>query len=310
MESNTKNQTEDLYQIGTAAKLTGISVERLRAWERRYGIKPVHRSGRTRFYSKNQLDWLHKIKLLLESGHTIGALAGLTSEKLDERLSERNQNTDQPIKIGLIGTNLLLLESENEKSSELNIRSRWTNFSEFQGHSINQNSIDVLVVQLPTIVLQSVDSIRQSLPSCRIICVYQFATDDQLDLLQEMRITRLHWPVSWNEIERACFETILSPRPATKSTPRKFSDNHLLALAKAPKHDSSNYLKYLVELITELNAFADYSEGFLANQHPNSELYKQIHADTTKARAQLELAVEASMKFEQKRWKLGINTLD
>ncbi|MEM6709905.1 MAG: MerR family transcriptional regulator [Pseudomonadota bacterium] len=30
----------ELYRIGAVAQLTGIAVERLRAWERRYGLAP------------------------------------------------------------------------------------------------------------------------------------------------------------------------------------------------------------------------------------------------------------------------------
>jgi len=55
---------EDLYRIGTVAQLTQISVERLRAWERRYGLVPAHRAGKTRFYSASQLSRLAKIKRL------------------------------------------------------------------------------------------------------------------------------------------------------------------------------------------------------------------------------------------------------
>ena len=36
---------DDLYRIGTVASLTGIAVERLRAWERRYDFTPAHRDG-------------------------------------------------------------------------------------------------------------------------------------------------------------------------------------------------------------------------------------------------------------------------
>ena len=49
------DSAEDLYRIGTVAQITQISVERLRAWERRYGLAPAHRAGKTRFYSASQL---------------------------------------------------------------------------------------------------------------------------------------------------------------------------------------------------------------------------------------------------------------
>ena len=51
---------DDFYRIGSVAALTGIAVERLRAWERRHGFSPAHKSGRTRFYSADQLEKLKK----------------------------------------------------------------------------------------------------------------------------------------------------------------------------------------------------------------------------------------------------------
>ena len=53
---------DDFYRIGSVAALTGIAVERLRAWERRHGFSPAHKNGRTRFYSADQLEKLKKIK--------------------------------------------------------------------------------------------------------------------------------------------------------------------------------------------------------------------------------------------------------
>ncbi len=77
---------DDLYRIGTVAGLTEISVERLRAWERRYGLQPAHRSGKTRFYNLEQVGRLKKIKRLIDNGHPISSLVSLTDEQLNERL--------------------------------------------------------------------------------------------------------------------------------------------------------------------------------------------------------------------------------
>ena len=68
---------DQLYRIGAVSKLTGISVECLRAWERRYGFTPAERAGRTRLYDTDQLDHLKKIKTLLDRGQAIGQLARL-----------------------------------------------------------------------------------------------------------------------------------------------------------------------------------------------------------------------------------------
>ena len=116
---------QDLYRIGTIANLSGISVERLRAWERRYGLAPAFRSGKTRFYSKVQLTWLLKVKRLIDQGHPISTLVALNDEKLDERLSvSRARVALKPATVGLIGPNLLVLEQQQDQSNRLNVQSR------------------------------------------------------------------------------------------------------------------------------------------------------------------------------------------
>ena len=73
------------YPIGVAARLTGIQVETLRVWERRYGVigPQVSASGR-RLYAAEDLERLRLIKQLVDSGHPISSVASVPSEKLRE----------------------------------------------------------------------------------------------------------------------------------------------------------------------------------------------------------------------------------
>ena len=91
VDTDSSSATNDLFRIGTIANLTGISVERLRAWERRYGVAPVYRSGKTRFYSQEQLEWLQKVKRLIDQGHPISTLVGLDAEALETRLASQRE---------------------------------------------------------------------------------------------------------------------------------------------------------------------------------------------------------------------------
>ena len=79
--------TEDLYRIGAVAKRTGISPECLRAWERRYGLEPAERAGKTRFYDAAQIERLTVIKALLDQGHPISQVIHLPAEALSRRLT-------------------------------------------------------------------------------------------------------------------------------------------------------------------------------------------------------------------------------
>lgn len=70
------------YPIRAVSKLTGISVDTLRAWERRYAVVEPERDERGRLYSEADVERLKLLRQLVEQGHAIGRVAALTSEEL------------------------------------------------------------------------------------------------------------------------------------------------------------------------------------------------------------------------------------
>lgn len=70
------------YSIGTTARLTGLSADTLRAWERRHAaITPEH-TVRGRLYSDDDLARLRLLRAVIERGHTIGAVATRSNDVL------------------------------------------------------------------------------------------------------------------------------------------------------------------------------------------------------------------------------------
>jgi DNA-binding transcriptional MerR regulator len=77
--------TETTYPLRSAARLTGLSPELLRAWERRHGVvEPVRTPGGTRRYRASDLERLRLLKAATDAGHRIGALAGLSNPELEQ----------------------------------------------------------------------------------------------------------------------------------------------------------------------------------------------------------------------------------
>jgi DNA-binding transcriptional MerR regulator/methylmalonyl-CoA mutase cobalamin-binding subunit len=70
------------YPIRAVAKLTGISVDTLRAWERRYGVVEPERDERGRVYSEADVERLSLLRRAVERGHAIGRVAPLTVDEL------------------------------------------------------------------------------------------------------------------------------------------------------------------------------------------------------------------------------------
>lgn len=75
---------EHVYPIRAVSKLTGLTVDTLRAWERRYDAVKPSRAGRGRVYSEADISRLNLLRQAVEAGHTIGQVASLSNQRLAE----------------------------------------------------------------------------------------------------------------------------------------------------------------------------------------------------------------------------------
>src|SRR5690348_13162233 len=75
------------HRIHRVAKLTGLSKDVIRVWERRYGlVKPSRSANRYREYSDEEVALLRFVKAQMEQGTTIGSLAAEGRESLVARM--------------------------------------------------------------------------------------------------------------------------------------------------------------------------------------------------------------------------------
>jgi DNA-binding transcriptional MerR regulator/methylmalonyl-CoA mutase cobalamin-binding subunit len=70
------------YPIRAASRLTGIGIDTLRAWERRYGAVTPIRDDRGRMYTEADVARLRLLNGAVEQGHSIGRLAALSDDQL------------------------------------------------------------------------------------------------------------------------------------------------------------------------------------------------------------------------------------
>lgn len=71
------------YPIKAVARMTGLSPDVIRAWERRYGaIAPARAERRIRLYSEQDVERLSLLKEAASLGHAIGRIATLPDEAL------------------------------------------------------------------------------------------------------------------------------------------------------------------------------------------------------------------------------------
>lgn len=273
---------DQLYRIGAVSKLTGISVECLRAWERRYGFTPAERAGRTRLYDTDQLDHLKKIKTLLDRGQAIGQLARLEPREIDRRLGIAPSRARSGTRVGLVGADLVLAERDATQGN-LDIHGRWASPETFEAHLDILPELDVVAILFPSLDPQRIEHYLDSVRDAALVFTYRYATEDDLQTAAAFGITLLPWPAPWSTIEEACLAQPNVPKqPGT--VPRRFSDDELLHIAMAASRTGCECTRGLVDLVNALNAFALHAQrcGSNAPDHPYTAAH--VHA----AREELE----------------------
>jgi MerR family transcriptional regulator, light-induced transcriptional regulator len=97
-----------MYSIKAVAQATGLTVETLRAWERRYAVvTPVRDSSGRRVYRPEDVLRLRRLREATERGHPISRLAPLSDERLtdliDAPADRRAQGTAQALVDRILG---------------------------------------------------------------------------------------------------------------------------------------------------------------------------------------------------------------
>ncbi|HVF91546.1 MAG TPA: MerR family transcriptional regulator, partial [Blastocatellia bacterium] len=83
------------YRIGAVTKLTGLSADVVRVWERRYGaVRPLRSQGGSRLYSDADIMRLRQLRQAIDKGHSIGQVANLPGEELEHLIGDSRQRAD------------------------------------------------------------------------------------------------------------------------------------------------------------------------------------------------------------------------
>ena len=81
-----------LYPMRVVSRLSGLTADTIRVWERRYqAVSPERTGGNKRRYSGSQVQRLVLLRRATELGHSIGQVAGLQDEDLLRIIGETTQ---------------------------------------------------------------------------------------------------------------------------------------------------------------------------------------------------------------------------
>jgi DNA-binding transcriptional MerR regulator/methanogenic corrinoid protein MtbC1 len=101
------------YPIRAVSKLTGITVDTLRAWERRYRVVEPERDERGRLYSEAEVERLRLLRQAVEAGHAIGRVANLPTAEVRALLSRGVEHAEPSP--GAVPVDLSVLQAAVER---------------------------------------------------------------------------------------------------------------------------------------------------------------------------------------------------
>ena len=207
------------YRSGAAARLSGVPVETLRVWERRYGVTDPSRSERgQRQYSFDDVRRLGLIKQLVDAGNSIGAVAHLDLQQLLAMHSavanlpaaqSQLQLSNGLVRIALVGVMLrqalINLDTEVSKMSlvqtAINLKQAPTQLKDVR--------VDVLAVEqgeltAPEEQIPLLQAAQQACQANAVLILYRFASSDAI---RQMRLAGFHVariPSDMLEVDHLC----------------------------------------------------------------------------------------------------------
>lgn len=212
----TKPVQSSQFRSGVVARLTGIPVETLRVWERRYQVTQSQQApGEQRLYSKTDIERLTLLKRLVDLGHAIGTLARLdmpTLLSMQTTLLGLTQDTaDQGhagiMRLGAIGP---LLSAGNifEPLTDINFELVLTAASMDQACAQQKPlEIDLLFIEAPILVNTSPSQIIQAgkdLGAKKLVLLYRFAPSTVIRQLRLEGVAVVRAPLDAYEISSLC----------------------------------------------------------------------------------------------------------
>jgi len=331
LQKSSSNDLNSTYRSGAAARLSGVPVETLRVWERRYGVTDPTRSERgQRQYSFDDVRRLGLIKQLVDAGNSIGAVAHLDIQQLLAMLNavanlpsaqSQVQVSNGLLRIALVGVMLRQsLINLNPEQSKLSLVQTAFNLKQAE-LQLKDVKVDVLVIEqgeltAPEEQIPLVNVAQKACQATAVLILYRFASSDAI---RQMRLAGFHVariPADMLEIDHLCRVAMAraltlveqqgrigrSKKSAMKSDvsrskranaipERLLNDDNLMHIAKFANSIHCECPRHLVDLLQMLTSFERYSAQCENRNEDDAILHRDLHYTAAHARSALEQAL-------------------
>lgn len=317
-------KTDSLYKIGAVSKITNISVDTLRIWEKRYSVVvPVRSKNADRLYQSSDINRLTLLKMLVDKGHSIGTIARLDNDELNKRLSIHvsnvksvGQNFVNTINVVAVG-DVLSIQIEHSQSTNGNFSFNhvFKNDNDFL-ENYNGGSIDILILEYPIIHADHVGRIKrlfQQSGAKQLILIFGFTNSAAKSSLDKMNYTYIQAPISIENLRREVIDLIKDKNIAnehnnevqleTKAPGRSYSNKQLIELSSASSIIKCECPQHLSSMVIKLVQFEHYSHECIERYEKDADLHALLGNMAAHARAILEQALTKVIDSENQNKK-------
>ena len=316
-------ENSQLYKIGAIARLTGITPMTIRMWQTRYdAVSPVRTEGKQRLYTERDLTKLSLLKELTDHGDSIGMVAGLTVEELENRLKEQTlkhgtrekQTNHTPIKVAVLGYGFPQLGNADvgAYAAPLELVGQF-NPENALSNEIKACQPDLLIFQIASLQPDSPGLIEEAIEhsGAQGACVvYAFGPKKVVKDLTNEQTLPLRAPVNVQELTLAANHLLKSaerPRAedetAVQIQQRRYSDPQLWEIVNQPNAIKCECPQHLSHILFSLNNFEAYMKDCENRNTKDAEVHQYLHKVAAESRACLEKAMDKLVEHENLTFK-------
>jgi DNA-binding transcriptional MerR regulator len=316
--TDSNNDIGSAYRTGAVARLTGISPDTLRIWERRYEVVEPRRTPKGgRLYSQQDVTRLTMIKILVDSGHAISTVASLPVEELNRRLNTAQPANLPPMGSGqhevcVVGQAISVRACNTESIPQgLEMAGAYTDLDAFLE---DDTHCDTLVIELPFLdreIARDLNVPELRMRAQRILVIYAFSPSSIVSQLQRYGLQTLRAPVALEHIWQQCQLSQSrqidwnppdwDPRVASNEPvpPKRFSTDQLVYLSSVTTSLACECPHHMSSVIEQLAAFEEYSARCEVSTRKDAALHGYLHQMTARARWLMEVALEKLAEVEE-----------
>jgi len=315
--------SDSTFGIGAVARLTGIPMDTLRVWERRYNaVVPRRSTQNRRFYTRDDVTRLLLIKQLVEQGEPVGSIVHLQESELRERLRVHaelhqqslgmhgsSQEAAAPVASTLVFGDALPYQVSQwvAELPSIQVLGGHSLFADFEREALACHP-DILIMEFPALQADAVERIRELLREGgfrRTIVVYAFAAKTVLGRLRKLGVLTLRAPVTASSLQEACqietkeHQTKSPLNTGLENIPlRRYTGKELAAIAQLNTRLVCECPQHVVDLVSRLSAFEAYSADCENRHAQDAIVHARLHEMTAAARAILEDALTFLLSSE------------